>query len=165
MSSRHHHLVHTAAYANPLSRQTWTSSRVLSVQFQAAHLDDYFILWDPARATKVYTPLPVINQMGHFMSIAKLDNIPSDPHPFKQFSKALAKTLTWLSGITDYSVVQVDNMTHYHTIYIMAFIWVSFTSNLTTLTMQLSLESLHFLLLESPSIHFPNLKALSLRLH
>jgi hypothetical protein len=119
-------------------------------------------------------PLPVVDQIGRFLlpwssrkAIGEIPQWVDDPGTdlFEQYSEALAKTLSSLPGVTDYAVLQIDGPTHYHTIYVMAFVWISFRSNLTTLTLELSLESLHFLLLESPSIHFPNLKALSLRLH
>ena len=152
------------------SRQVHVQKRVRSVSVNAWHLDNYFECLDLNRRTDVHTPspswksnLPLFRHLSNPRDHNQNGLSGTPPEPFEHYSWALSDTLACFTGVTRYTArwsEQVD----FHSVLVMAHIWMSLGSNLHTIHWESPLEKLHLLLLESPSIHFPVLKHLSLKL-
>jgi hypothetical protein len=151
-----------------LYRDSNLGCRVRSVTVEPRYLDNYFTSYDHCRTTEVYTPrrswrssVPVLrNYRG------TRDHVESATQdPFENFSTALVEVLSCFPYVMEYKVRWCYATCDFHSVLVMAHIWESIGSNLSTLHWESPLETLHLLLLETPSIHFPSLRNLALRLH
>jgi hypothetical protein len=145
---------------------------VRSLTVNPLNLDIYFTSYDTHR--KVDVPAPRRSWISYVPLLAKLTPRrttkliePSEPVPdhFETFSTCLTDTLVHLSSVKEFTVEWPIGVNHSRSVLMMAHIWTSLGSNLSTLTWKSSVNTFRLLLLESPSVHFPVLEELTLGLH
>ena len=128
---------------------------------------------DYDRKAEVYTPrrswmsnFPVLEHLRRIYT-TPTENQPQiqAPEPFERYSLALTDMLATFSRVKEYEVHWGSSGNFHSVLHVMAHIWTSLGSNLSTLKWKSSFEKFNSILLESPSVHFPVLRDLSLRLH
>jgi hypothetical protein len=145
---------------------------VRSLIVNPLNLDIYFTSYDTHR--RVHVPAPRRSWISYVPVLGKLATRrttkliqPSEPVPdhFETFSTCLTDTLVHLSSVKEFVVDWPPGVNHFYSVLMMAHIWTSVGSNLSTLTWRSSVNTFRLLLLESPSVHFPVLEELTLGLH
>ena len=136
------------------------------------NLDIYFTSYDINRKVDVPAPhrsrisyVPVLEKLFPRRIIKLIRPSKPVPDPFVTFSMCLTDTLAHLSSVREFTVEWPLGVNQFHSVLMMAHIWTSLGSNLSTLNWKSSVNVFRLLLLESPSVHFPVLEELTLGLH
>jgi hypothetical protein len=160
-----------------LCRDLNAGSHVRSITVQPTYLDDFFNdYYTRNTATEPCTPslprrlsnLPILRHLPcFFFGLGDHINVQNTQSldPFEHLSNALVDVLPCFSYVTECEARWGSAPCNFHSVLVMAQIWTSLGNNLSTLEWVSLLETLHLLLLQTPSIHFPVLRNLYLRLN